>query len=124
MNFKTISALLILTPVIWVVVAQDNDADADAYLSPELRSRVEKLKVDAPRNSTDVDVLSARLATLWDWANAYSLTGGTIPGSFPQTTANANRGLRRLPNGGAQLRIAQVSDEPLQRKKKPAEAGC
>ena len=32
-----------------------------------------------------------------------------MPGGFPQLTANANRALRRLPDGGAQLPLAAIS---------------
>ncbi|MEZ5392868.1 MAG: DUF3604 domain-containing protein [Bryobacterales bacterium] len=43
-----------------------------------------------------------------DWANAYALTGGPIPGSFPQSVAAANRTLRRLNDGGAQLPVRRI----------------
>ena len=98
-----------VTVAIWAIatsIAQDRGED---YLPPGLRERVEALKVEAPRNSSDAAVLAARLATLWQWANAFSLTGGPVPGGFPQLTANANRALRRLPDGGAQLPIERIS---------------
>ncbi len=82
---------------------------AGDYLSPGLRERVERLKVEAPDHSSDPAVLSGRLATLWAWANAYSLTGGPVPGGFPQLAANANRGLRGLPGEGPKLPVAAVS---------------
>jgi hypothetical protein len=53
------------------------------YLSPELRARVEALKTEAPELSTDRDVLDARVTTLWEWGNAYAMTGGVIPVDFP-----------------------------------------
>ena len=96
--------------LIWGVGAQDRTARGEDYLSPELRHRVEQLKVDASQPTASVDVLQDRLSTLWAWANAYSLTGGPVPGGFPQLTSNANRGLRRLPPGGAQLAPDQVAD--------------
>ncbi len=109
MRSNAMAALAMLGLLIWGVAAQDRPAvDAD-YLSPELRERVEQLKRQASQGSSDIGVLSDRLATLWEWANAYSLTGGPIPGGFPQLTANANRGLRRLPGGGPQLTAEQVS---------------
>ncbi len=110
MKLKTIVALFVTAPLIWVGVAQNNGAGGDDYLSPDLRARVEKLKTEAAESSTDRETLAARLATLWEWANAYSLTGGVIPGEFPQSTANANRALRQLPNGGAQLAIGQIPE--------------
>ena len=79
------------------------------YLEPELREQVEALKVEAAEESADAAVLADRLDTLWRWANAYSLTGGRVPGGFPQLTANANRALRRLGQGGAQIPIEDVS---------------
>ena len=104
--FGGLSAVVAAAWVMGALIAQDRGED---YLSPGLRERVEALKVEAPQSSADAGVLAARLATLWEWANAYSLTGGPVPGGFPQLTANANRGLRRLPAGGAQLPIDQIS---------------
>ena len=79
------------------------------YLSPPLRERVERLKLEAQNPSTDPAVLGERLGTLWDWANAYSLTGGPVPGGFPQLAANANRGLRRLRGAGPVTPVEAVS---------------
>ena len=79
------------------------------YLAPALRERVEQLKLEAPNASSDPAVLRQRLATLWDWANAYSLTGGPVPGGFPQLAANANRGLRRLQGAGPVIPVEAVS---------------
>ena len=89
--------------------SEDTGTSRADYLTPELRDRVEALKLEAPQHSSDVSVLAQRLDTLWKWANAYSLTGGPVPGGFPQLTANANRALRRLPDGGAQLPVAAIS---------------
>lgn len=108
MHPRTVAGLLILTSLIWAVAAQDRNADGD-YLTPSLRARVERLKAEAPVRTTDAAVLRERLETLWEWANAYSLTGGPIPGDFPQTTANANRTLRGLAPGGPQLAIGRIS---------------
>ena len=109
MKLRTLLPLALSMPLIWIAVAQNRGTPSDDYLSPELRARVEKLKTEAPNRTTDIEELSARLATLWDWANAYSLTGGAIPGDFPQSTANANRALRRLANGGAQIPVGRIS---------------
>ena len=109
MKLKRIALLAMLMLVIWGLAAQNRRSPSEDYLQPDVRERVEKLKTDASENSADAAVLSARLATLWEWANAYSLTGGPVPGGFPQLAANANRGLRKLPDGGAQIPIAVVS---------------
>lgn len=106
---KAVVALGLLGLLIWGLAAQDTGARRADYLTPELRERVEALKLEAPQHSSDISVLEQRLDTLWKWANAYSLTGGPVPGGFPQLTANANRALRRLPNGGAQLPLAAIS---------------
>ena len=106
---KSVVALCLLGLLIWGLAAQDTGSGRADYLTAELRDRVEALKRDAPQQSSDVNVLAQRLDTLWKWANAYSLTGGPVPGGFPQLTANANRALRRLPDGGAQLPLAAIS---------------
>ena len=106
---KSVVALCLLGFLIWGLAAQDTGGGRADYLTTELRDRVEALKRDAPQQSSDVNVLAQRLDTLWKWANAYSLTGGPVPGGFPQLTANANRALRRLPDGGAQLPLAAIS---------------
>ena len=105
-------AILVLSAVALLIVAvsaQDRGARDDDYLSPDLRLRVERLKADASQPTDDIEVLADRLSTLWAWANAYSLTGGPVPGGFPQLASNANRGLRGLPQGGAQLTPRQVA---------------
>lgn len=108
-RLKSIALMAVLASLVWVGAAQDRTNGASDYLSPGLRQRVERLKVDAPHATTSVDVLQDRLATLWEWANAYSLTGGPVPGGFPQLASNANRGLRQLPPGGPQLAPEQVA---------------
>ena len=111
MKLQSVLGLLVLSSMIWVLAAQNNRAgDPDDYLSPDLRKRVEKLKVEARESTTDTEVLAVRLDTLWQWANAYSLTGGPFPDGFPQLTANANRALRGLPQGGAQLAVASIPE--------------
>ena len=106
---KAVVAFCLLGLLIWGLAAQDTGRARSDYLTPELRDRVEALKIDAPQSTSDVNVLAQRLDTLWKWANAYSLTGGPIPGGFPQLTSNANRALRRLPDGGAQLPVGAIS---------------
>ena len=95
--------------MIWSSGAQHRATRNDDYLDPEFRQRVEQLKVAAPHATTDVAVLADRLGTLWGWANAYSLTGGPVPGAFPQLASHANRGLRGLPPGGPQMTPRQAS---------------
>lgn len=56
--------------------AQNSPGD---YLSPELRARVNQLKREALTQPTTPQNAPARGLILWDWINAYSLTGGPVP---------------------------------------------
>ena len=56
--------------------AQNSSSD---YLSPELRARVNQLKREALTQPTTPQNAPARGLILWDWVNAYSLTGGPVP---------------------------------------------
>ena len=49
------------------------------YLPPDLRERVEKLKVDVALSPTTPINASQRLTVLWDWANAFALSGRYVP---------------------------------------------
>ncbi|MCL4402087.1 MAG: DUF3604 domain-containing protein, partial [Acidobacteria bacterium] len=49
------------------------------YLSPKLRAAVNKLKAEAAAQPTTGRNLLERGSTLWEWINAYSLTGGPVP---------------------------------------------
>ncbi len=110
MNRQTVFTLILLGSLILALAAQNNEAgDTSDYLSPELRRRVEVLKDEARQATTDVAVLTERLDTLWEWANAYSLTDGPFPDGFPQLTANATRALRGL-RGPAQVPIPNISE--------------
>jgi len=67
---------------------------ASDYLSPELRARVERLKVDAETPTDSPEELDRRLRTLWEWANAYALGGGQLPIDFSSAVAWSNTRLR------------------------------
>ncbi len=54
-------------------------AAQDDYLDSELRARVEALKSAVAAESTGPGTREERVRVLWDWMNAYSLTGGTLP---------------------------------------------
>jgi hypothetical protein len=58
-------------------------ADTD-YLSPDLRARVEKLKADLEYLPTDPLNIEERARILWEWANAYAMSGGTLPVNLTQ----------------------------------------
>ncbi len=103
MKISVLALPVILVSVLDGIPAQDQWRHRDDYMDADLRASVERLKTEARMPTTDPEVLSDRLQTLWEWANAYSLTGGPIPGGFPQLTANANRSLRRLAPGGPRI---------------------
>ena len=107
---RTAPRLTLLFPLALAFLAQGCATnDSGDYLTPELRQRVEALKLEAPESTEDVAILSDRLDTLWQWANAYSLTGGPVPDVFPQLLANANRSLRGL-GGGATIPMSRVPE--------------
>ena len=63
------------------------EAASGDYMTPDLRARVEKLKADAEFLPTDAINLAQRANVLWQWANAYALTGGVLPVNLTQTVA-------------------------------------
>ena len=98
---QSANRLVLLSPLVLALVTHGcTGGDPGDYLTPDLRERVEALKLAAPESTDDIAVLSDRLDTLWQWANAYSLTGGPIPDAFPQLLANVNRTLRGIGGGG------------------------
>ncbi|MCY4059665.1 MAG: hypothetical protein OXG44_16880, partial [Gammaproteobacteria bacterium] len=54
-------------------------AGAEDYLSPELRAKVEDLKAAVEAEPSTVATAGDRAQTLWEWLNAYSLTGRYVP---------------------------------------------
>jgi len=71
-----------------ILIASVSAGAAD-YLTPELRSAVEKLKVDTARDRTTKETVVQRATVLWDWANAYAMSGGRLPVNLPSTMRNA-----------------------------------
>ena len=57
------------------------------YLSPDLRAKVEQLKIDRAAAPTSSANVYERVDILWEWANAYALTGGPLPVNFALDTA-------------------------------------
>ena len=76
---------LVFTAAIWVTVGASAAEAPSDYLSDNLRSRVETLKVNASNTPTDLVNIKPRLATLWDWLNAYALSGGYVPVNATQS---------------------------------------
>ncbi|MBK9708799.1 MAG: hypothetical protein IPO77_17870 [Acidobacteria bacterium] len=78
-------AVVILVAAVVLLLQQGQlmRAQKKDYLSRELRGRVEKLKVEAAAPSETPAVLVGRLQTLWEWVNAWALTGGKVPVDIP-----------------------------------------
>jgi hypothetical protein len=95
--------------VIAIVLAGATGRAAEDYLSPELGARVEQLKAEAPRLTDDIDVVKDRMATLWEWANAFAIhRDSALPKGFSYLYGPANRVLlgsteRLTPNLAAML---------------------
>jgi hypothetical protein len=53
------------------------------YMDEQLRSQVEALKVAATLEPTSMENLAERLDVLWQWANAYAVSGGALPVHVP-----------------------------------------
>ncbi len=71
-----LTALLLAALVFTAAAQRGNRTD---YLSPELRARVEALKADFTRTPTNRANLAERSKVMYDWINAYSLTGNPTP---------------------------------------------
>jgi hypothetical protein len=82
---------VVLLAALWVTSAPPAHAADDDYLSAELRARVEQLKVDCATTPTTPDTIWPRAEVLWEWANAYSMTGGVIPNDLPLLVRLANQ---------------------------------
>ena len=76
---------LVFTAALWVTAGASAAAAPSDYLSDELRARVQTLKVDALIAPTDLVNVKSRLRTLWDWLNAYALSGGYVPVNATQS---------------------------------------
>lgn len=95
-NLHWLSAVLVLSAGGLLLAARwfNGQAAQKDYLSKELRARVTALKAEAATPTTVRETLLARMGTLWEWSNAYSLTGGKIPVDFPLSVNTLYRNLR------------------------------
>jgi hypothetical protein len=57
------------------------------YLEPELRAKVESLKLAVSNAATSQSNVAGRARVLYDWGNAFSLHVGQIPVELPLTTS-------------------------------------
>ena len=65
--------------VLTVLLATGAAAQRADYLDADLRARVEQLKAEVAARPTDANTVRARTDVLWDWLNAFSMTGGYMP---------------------------------------------
>ena len=79
------------------------------YLDPELRFRVERLKKHAAAAPTAPDNIQERTDVVWDWANAYAMTGAAIPQDLP-TVVRGVRGAEASGYAGAWARLPGLID--------------
>ena len=70
---------LTIAAALWITGQASAAATSSDYLSDELRASVETLKIAASNRPTDRTNVETRLETLWDWINAYALSGGYVP---------------------------------------------
>ena len=70
---------------VWLALAA---AGAEDYLSPELRAKVENLKATVEAEPSTVATARERALTLWEWLNAYSLTGRYMPVNATATVSS------------------------------------
>lgn len=77
-----------------IVLSACNGSDtgkrADDYLAPELRTRVENLKASVRESPTDQSTATERARTLFDWINAYAMSGGYVPVNATAVVAQIN----------------------------------
>jgi hypothetical protein len=100
------SALLIVAFAVCLATALSGDTNTETQgtlagdaLTPELRSRVERLKVEAPVVSTDREELRRRLDTLWEWSTAAFRGGATMGPDFPSIWGVCYRSVRGTARG-------------------------
>ena len=94
----------------WLWIASSSQAQRGDYLSAALRDRVQQLKRDAATPAPTPEATLERVRTLWDWANAYSLTGGKIPVDYPLSTFALIRALRFDPEPRRAQALARAND--------------
>ena len=87
-------------------MAKSGSANYKVDLNPELRIKVEKLKKAAARVSTSERNIAERVDVLWDWANAFALTGGVIPVDLPPAVSI----IRGWPTAFSNLRFSELVD--------------
>ncbi|MDP7639284.1 MAG: DUF3604 domain-containing protein, partial [Candidatus Hydrogenedentes bacterium] len=82
-------------------------AHGQDYMSAELRASVEKLKQEVAAQPSDNGNAQTRARVMWEWINAFSLTGRHVP---PNATLSINVILGLKPDAPVSLRLRQTLD--------------
>ncbi|MDE2921859.1 MAG: DUF3604 domain-containing protein [Acidobacteriota bacterium] len=106
-RFVRVASITVLALLAGVVAAQDRRGSGH-YLSQELRARVDALVEEAAVPTDDVEELTSRFRTLWEWGNAYARERGRIPDDFPQNASYLNPALRG--RTGQPIPVDRISD--------------
>jgi hypothetical protein len=84
--------------------SQAQESSRGEYLTGKLRQDVDRLKRDAEHQPTNSGNMLERGLIVWDWVNAYSLTGGPVPVNATQELAP----VFQLQDGGEATRPAAM----------------
>lgn len=88
MRRSTLTSIPVLgLAAVWLYQSPAQNTSPADYLSPQLRAAVTQLKRDAAAAATTEITIVSRGKVLFDWINAYSLTGGPVPVNATQTLA-------------------------------------
>ena len=91
MSIRKGSPLFVFLLVLACSPAPDPPSNGN-YLDSSLRTRVEQLKKDAAAEATTTESVFERTDILWDWANAYALTGRPLPVMLPMDVTMVRTG--------------------------------
>ena len=96
----------------------DDSGDDGDYLTPDLRTAVERLKTDVAANPTDETTIAERARVLDEWIDAYALGGGEVGLEGPRVRLQATlppTGEAALAQGATLDRLVRqftLHDEP------------
>lgn len=83
----------------WTASSEAQSTGQADYLSAGLRGRVAEIKREFSREPIGADNVGRRSRVLWDWINAYSLTGGPVPAQSLMTSSNVEQLLQGRAQG-------------------------
>ena len=69
----------LLTVLLTALLLPEAAAQEPDYLEPDLRARVDQLKADVAAEPTNATNAEQRADVLWDWTNAWALSGRYVP---------------------------------------------